>query len=72
MVKYTYLKWSPVEIQNLTHWQQIVHVMTACVIAWQSSSATFDYCAFISARKKGRFSKALLYELLFLFLKKLH
>ena len=69
VVKYTYIKWSPVEIQTLTPWMHIGHVMTACVIAQQCSSATFAYCAFISARKKRRFSKTLLFELLFLFRK---
>jgi len=68
MVGYTYIKWSPVEIQTLTLWHHIGHVMTACVIA-QQCSAAFAYCAFISARKKRLLSKALLFELLFLFLK---
>ena len=69
VVKYTYIKWSPVEIQTLTHWHQRGHVMTACVIAQQCSSAAFAYCAFTSARIERRFSKPLLFKLLFLFLK---
>jgi hypothetical protein len=59
-------------MQSPATWRHIGYVMTACVIAQQYSFAAFAYCAFISARKKRRFSKSLLFELLFLFLKTAH